>query len=113
VEFVRRFRDRIYHVHIRDIHLRLDGRAGLLNGYLSGSDPRRSWQFRSPGHGGVDWEALIRALNDIRYEGPLSVDWSDPGMDRDYGAEDACKFVKRIDFEPPRRRGEEPAFLEE
>ena len=25
-------------------------------------------------------------------------------MDREYGAEDACKFVKRLDFEPPPRR---------
>jgi hypothetical protein len=28
-------------------------------------------------------------------------------MNRDYGAEDACKFVKRLDFEPARRAGDE------
>jgi sugar phosphate isomerase/epimerase len=100
VEFLRRFPDRIYHVHIKDAALTLNGRSGLLNSYLPSGDPRRGWDFRSPGHGGVDWEAVIRGLNLIGYEGPLSVEWKDAGMDRDYGAEEACKFVKRLNFEP-------------
>ncbi|MBI1914889.1 MAG: sugar phosphate isomerase/epimerase, partial [Planctomycetes bacterium] len=62
VEFVRRFPDRIFHVHIKDASLALNGRAGLLNSCLPPGDPRRGWDFRSPGHGGVDWEALLRAL---------------------------------------------------
>jgi sugar phosphate isomerase/epimerase len=105
VEFVRRFPDRIYHVHIKDIALTLNGRTSILNTYLSPGDPRRGWEFRAPGHGGVDWEGLIRALNDIGYDGPLAVEFKDSGMNRDYGAEDACKFVKRLDFEPARRAG--------
>ncbi len=98
VAFVRRFPDRIYHVHVKDAAITLDGRSGLLGGYLPRGDPRRGWDFRSPGHGGVDWAALLRALNEVGYDGPLSVDWADPGMDRDHGAEDACRFVKRLDF---------------
>jgi len=105
VEFLRRFPDRIYHVHVKDAALTLNGRAGLLSSYLPSGDPRRGWDFRSPGHGGIDWEAVIRALNEIGYDGPLSVDWKDAGMDRAHGAEDACKFVKRLDFEPASRRG--------
>lgn len=100
-EFLRRFPDRIYHVHVKDAALHLNGRNGLLASYLPSGDPRRGWDFRSPGHGGIDWEAIIRALNDINYDGPLSVDWKDPGMNREYGAEDACRFVKRLDFDPP------------
>ncbi|HZU36541.1 MAG TPA: sugar phosphate isomerase/epimerase [Gemmataceae bacterium] len=103
VAFLRRFRDRIYHVHLKDAALTLDGKSGVLNSHLPPGDPRRGWNFRSPGHGGIDWEAIIRALNEIGYGGPLSVDWNDPGMCRDFGAEDACKFVKRLDFEPARR----------
>jgi sugar phosphate isomerase/epimerase len=99
VEFVRRFPDRIFHVHIRDAMLTLNGRTGILGSYLPLGDPRRGWDFRSPGHGGVDWEAVIRALNEVGYAGPLAVDWKDSGMNRDFGAEDACKFVKRLDFE--------------
>lgn len=109
VEFLRRFPERIYHVHIKDVALTLNGRSSILNSFLPPGDPRRGWDFRSPGHGGIDWESLIRALNDIGYAGPLSVDWQDSGMKREAGAEDACKFVKRLDFESARSGGN-PAF---
>jgi sugar phosphate isomerase/epimerase len=111
VEFLRRFPDRIFHVHLKDAVLNLNGRNGLLNSYLPYGDPRRGWDFRSPGRGGIDWENLIRALNEIGYDGPLCVEWKDSGMNRDYGAEDACKFVKRLDFESAKRGGTE-AFRE-
>jgi len=103
VEFLLKFADRIFHVHVKDAVLNLNGRSGALNSYFPPGDPRRGWDFRSPGHGGLDWEAIVRALNYIGYDGPLSVDWKDGGMHRDYGAEDACKFVKRLDFDatPP------------
>jgi sugar phosphate isomerase/epimerase len=103
IEFVRRFPERIFHVHVKDIALTLNGRSGILGSYLPYGDPRRGWDFRAPGHGGIDWEALIRALNAARYDGPLAVEWSDPGMNRDFGADEAFKFVKRLDFEaaPP------------
>jgi sugar phosphate isomerase/epimerase len=105
VEFLRRFGDRVYHVHVKDVVLTLNGRSSLLGSYLPYGDPRRGWQPRSPGRGGIDWEAVIRALNEVGYDGPLAVEWRDPGMDRLYGAEEACKFVKRLDFEPPPRAG--------
>jgi len=103
VEFLRRFPERIFNVHVKDAVLTLNGRSGILNSFLPYGDPRRGWDFRSPGHGGIDWEAIIRALNDIGYDGPLAVEWKDAGMNRDFGAEDACKFVKRLDFDPARR----------
>jgi sugar phosphate isomerase/epimerase len=109
VEFLRRFPERIYHVHVKDAVLNLNGRSGVLGSYLPYGDPRRGWDFRSPGRGGIDWEAVIRALNDIGYDGPLAVEWKDSGMDRDFGAEDARKFVKRLDFEPA-RSGDRGAF---
>jgi sugar phosphate isomerase/epimerase len=77
----------------------------VLGSYLPPGDPRRGWDFRSPGHGGLDWGGIVRALNEVGYDGPLAVDWKDSGMDRAFGAEDACKFVKRLDFEPARRGG--------
>jgi len=103
VEFLRRFPDRIYHVHVKDAQLTLDGRTGVLAGYWPSGDRRTGWQFRSPGHGGIDWPAILRTLNEIGYDGPLAVDWHDPGMDREFGAADACQFVKSLDFEPSRR----------
>ncbi len=102
VEFVRRFGDRIWHVHVKDIAVTLDGRSGLLGSYLPYEDPRRGWTPRSPGRGGLDWEAIIRALNHAGYDGALSVEWNDPGMDRFFGAEEACQFVQRFNFDSPR-----------
>lgn len=100
VEFIRRFPDRIYHVHVKDAIVTLDGRSSILASHLNFGDPRRGWDFRSPGHGGVDFEEIVRALNQIGYKGPLSVEWEDSGMDRDHGAQEACDFVRRTDFEP-------------
>ena len=111
VEFIRRFPNRIYHVHIKDMAIRLNGRTSLVGTCWPAGDPRRGWDFRSPGHGGVDWEGVIRALNDIGYTGPLAVDWQDAGMNRDFGGEDACKFVKRLDFEAAAAGGDTPFRL--
>ena len=99
VEFLRRFPDRIYHVHIKDAVLNLNGRNSLWCSYLPSGDPRRGFDYRSPGRGGVNWEAIIRALNDIGYAGPLTVECKDPAMQRDQSAEEACKFVKHLDFQ--------------
>jgi sugar phosphate isomerase/epimerase len=100
VEFIREFPDRMYHVHIKDAIVTLNGRTGILGSHLNFGDPRRGWDFRSPGRGGVNFEEIIRALNQVKYEGPLSVEWEDVGMDREHGAREACEFVKKIDFEP-------------
>ena len=102
VEFLRAFPDRIYHVHMKDAIVKLDGRSGILGSHLNFGDARRGWDFRSLGRGGVNFEEIVRALNEIGYAGPLSVEWEDSGMDRDHGAKEACEFVKRIDFEPSR-----------
>ena len=100
VDFIRAFPDRIYHVHVKDAITLLDGRTGILASHLNFGDPRRGWDFRSPGRGGVNFEEIIRALNDIGYAGPLSVEWEDCGMEREFGAREACEFVKRMDFTP-------------
>jgi sugar phosphate isomerase/epimerase len=100
VEFIREFPDRIYHVHIKDAIVTLNGRSGILGSHLNFGDPRRGWDFRSPGRGGVNFEEIIRALNQAKYDGPLSVEWEDSGMDREAGAREACEFLKKLDFEP-------------
>jgi sugar phosphate isomerase/epimerase len=102
VEFIRAFPDRIYHVHMKDAIVKLNGRSGILASHLNFGDPRRGWDFRSLGRGAVNFEEIVRALNDVGYEGPLSVEWEDTGMNRDHGAKEACEFVRRIDFESSR-----------
>jgi len=98
--FLNEFSDRIYHVHMKDAALQLNGQSGILSSHLNFGDPRRGWDFRSLGHGGVNFEEIIRALNQIGYDGPLSVEWEDCGMDREHGAKEACRFVKKVDFKP-------------
>ena len=103
-EFIRFFPDRIYHVHMKDASVTLNGRTGILTSHLVWGDPRRGWDFRSVGRGGVRFEEIIRALNAIGYQGPLSIEWEDIGMDREDGAKDACQFVKHVDFAPSEHR---------
>ena len=98
--FVQEFADRIYHVHVKDSKKTLDGRSSILGGHLNFGEVGRGWDFVSPGHGDVDFESLFRALNRIGYEGPLSIEWEDAGMDREWGAQDALAFVRRSDFTP-------------
>ncbi|MFN0199266.1 MAG: sugar phosphate isomerase/epimerase family protein [Planctomycetaceae bacterium] len=111
VEFIRAFPTRIYHVHMKDASTTLNGKTGILTSHLPFGDPRRGWDFRSVGRGGVRFEEIIRALNAINYTGPLSVEWEDMGMDREHGAREACQYVKNVDF-PPSGRAFDAAFAE-
>jgi sugar phosphate isomerase/epimerase len=98
--FITEFSDKIFHAHIKDSIKQLDGRSSILGGHLNFGEAGRGWDFVSPGHGDVDFESMIRALNRIGYSGPLSVEWEDSGMDRDWGAPDALAFVRATDFAP-------------
>lgn len=96
--FLEDFIDRVYHVHMKDAAVTLNGRSGLLGSHIDFGDLRRGWNFRSLGHGDVDFESIIRVLNAYEYQGPLSVEWEDSGMEREYGAKEAAAFVRKIDF---------------
>jgi sugar phosphate isomerase/epimerase len=101
VKFIRTFGDRIYHVHMKDVYWSpRPTDAGVFGGHLNFGDHRRFWDFRSLGRGSINFEEIIRALNDIGYNGPLSVEWEDGKMDREHGATEACAFIRRIDFPP-------------
>jgi sugar phosphate isomerase/epimerase len=82
--FVEEFGTKILHAHVKD----------------SKRQPGRGWEFVSPGHGDVDFGSIFRALNRVGYDGPLSIEWEDSGMDREWGARDALAFVRRTDFAP-------------
>ena len=101
VAFIDTFGDRIYHAHMKDVWW--SGRpthVGVFGGHTDFGDARRFWDFRSIGRGKIDFEEVIRALNRVGYNGPLSIEWEDGGMDREHGAAEACDFVKRADFAP-------------
>ena len=101
VKFIYTFKDRIYHVHMKDVWWgHGNGDVGVFGGHTTFADPRRHWDFRSLGHGDINFEEIIVALNDIGYNGPLSVEWEDSRMDREHGATEAAAFVRDVDFEP-------------
>ena len=92
------FADRVYHVHIKEAKLNLNGRIGILGAHSTFGDQRRGWNFVSPGHGDVDFDNIIRVLNQKGYTGPLSIEWEDSGMERVFGGTEACEFTKQINF---------------
>ncbi|RPJ71373.1 MAG: sugar phosphate isomerase/epimerase [Acidobacteria bacterium] len=98
--FIREFAAKVYHVHMKDVSVNLDGKAGILGSHLPFGDLRRGWNFRSLGHGDVNFEEIIRELNVAGYTGPLSVEWEDNGMEREYGAGESAEFVRGINFAP-------------
>ena len=100
VFFVEEFGDRIFHVHVKDSRVQLNGRNSILSSHLDFGDPRRGWDFVSPGRGDVQWDQLVRALNRVGYQGPLSIEWEDSGMDREWGAPEALKMIRSQDFTP-------------
>lgn len=101
IEFIYRFSDRINHVHMKDVYWSdQPGEAGVFGGHVDFHNRKRFWDFKSVGRGSINFEKIIRALNDIEYAGPLSVEWEDGGMDREAGAAESAEFVKRADFPP-------------
>ena len=60
------------------------------------------------GRGNIDFERIIRALNDVGYKGPLSVEWEDSaiefllsrGFDRNLGARPLKRAIERYLLSP-------------
>ena len=101
VDFIYQFPERIFHVHMKDVYWSdTPKQVGIFGGHVTFGDPRRYWNFRSLGRGKINFEEIIRALNSIGYQGPLSVEWEDSAMDREHGARESCELVKRVDFQP-------------
>jgi sugar phosphate isomerase/epimerase len=87
--------DRICHIDCKDTRMRVgNGRNGRLSSHLPWGDPRRGWDFVSAGRGDVPWEDCFRALSAIGYQGPISVEWEDAGMDRLHGAPESLTYLR-------------------
>ncbi|CAM5672577.1 hypothetical protein SVIOM342S_01351 [Streptomyces violaceorubidus] len=66
------------------------GRPAARLGLRVGRARRRPWKG-----------CVFRMLRFIDYQGPVSVEWEDAGMDRVQGAPEALSRLKAFDFEPP------------
>ena len=76
IDYVRpvyEFKDRIFHVHIKDAKLRADSldEVGILAAPLEYHAPKL------PGLGDVRWGAFVSALTDIGYSGPACIEAED------------------------------------
>ena len=92
---------RVYHTHMKDVWWSdTPGVSGTFGGHLDFGDVDRAWDFRSIGHGRIEFGEILRRLDRIGYDGPLSIEWEDPGMDREHGAREACARVRTLDFPP-------------
>ena len=97
--FVREFGDRIHNCHVKDVWWSdRPTPIGTFGGHEDFGCEGRQWDFRSPGRGRIDFEGLVRALNHVGYQGPLTVEWEDPMMDREHGAREAATFTRHLDF---------------
>jgi len=102
VSFITDFADRIFHVDCKDTRIKPPtGRSGVLGSHLPWGDPRRGWDFVSTGHGDMHWEDAFRALDSIGYDGPISIEWEDAGMDRLHGAPEALAYVRSLLWQRP------------
>ena len=78
------FKDRIFHVHAKDLRIDLEGL--YQNGILSAG---MGWQIpRLPGLGQVNWPAFISALYEVGYDYVLSIEHEDRAFE---GTEDLVK----------------------
>ena len=96
--FLRDFMSRIYNVHMKDVKVIRDGKAGILGSHLEFGDTRRGWNFVSLGHGDIDFGAIVRELNQAHYNGNVTIEWEDSGMERFHGAYDAFQFLQKYNF---------------
>ena len=75
------FGDRIKHVHLKDTEILQEGlyESGILGqsytstyGYGEGW-----WRYTIPGEGLVDWQLILRRLEEMGYDGVLSIELED------------------------------------
>lgn len=79
------FKDRIFHVHFKDIKVYKDklDQVGIMATPLQYISPKL------PGLGDVDWGKYVSALTDIRYTGPACIEVEDKAF------EDSLESVKK------------------
>ena len=73
------FKDRIFHVHLKDAMVYEDRLADV--GILA--TPLEFHQPKLPGLGGIDWGRFVSALTDIRYVGPACIELEDRAFEAD------------------------------
>lgn len=84
---VEEFKDRIFHIHVKDVAIRRDtlSRIGVLE--------RGWWRYVIPGFGEIHWGRFLLALREIGYDGVLSVEHEDRAFNSEDGFTAALKHL--------------------
>lgn len=93
IDVLRKFSERIYHVHAKDAEILYD----VLK-IFGAFDPEGViwWRFRVPGWGEVDWQELITALYELNYNLGFSVEIEDPIFQGEEGFAKAIEYLKPL-----------------
>ena len=96
VKPVYEFKDKIFHVHFKDIKIYKD----KLDEYGAFSYPALWHSPKLPGLGGVDFAAFCSALNDIRFDGFACIEIEDRAFESSIddvksGIEQSYRFMKQ------------------
>lgn len=70
---VREFKDRIFHIHAKDVLLKRDA----LNDVGILATPLQYHLPRIPGYGEIDWAKFVAVLREVGYQGPVCVEVED------------------------------------
>jgi len=102
VIFIKKFGDRIYHMHAKDGELVKENLA------TSGCIPTGAWRrpgrgfrFRAVGWGDIPWKRVITALVEVGYDYVMSYEHEDPVMSREDGIEKCIAFLKPLIIKSP------------
>jgi len=80
IEPLREFRDRIFHMHAKDMKIErhiLNDRGILAMGWATP---------KVPGFGDIDWNRFVSTLTDLGYDGPICVEVEDRAFEHDLDA---------------------------
>ncbi|MDR1292002.1 MAG: sugar phosphate isomerase/epimerase [Clostridiales Family XIII bacterium] len=101
--FVDEMKDRIFSVHAKDCqilsHNMPRGGWWMYQGDWNAID--RSFRFRIPGWGSIDWKSLITELFLVGFDGVFSYEHEDVTMSRDDGTDKTIDFLKPLMIHAP------------
>ncbi len=87
---VKEFRERIFHVHAKDVSVDL----ALLT--RVGYNGDGWWRYTLPGYGRIRWGDFISALRGISYNGVLSIEHEDSSFPAEEGFEKAARYLNTL-----------------
>jgi sugar phosphate isomerase/epimerase len=85
------FRDRIFHVHLKDAKIRRD----LLDDVGVLATPLEYHAPKLPGLGDVSWSRFVSALNDVGYQGSACIEVEDRAFEIDLSTRKAALVLSR------------------